>query len=297
MIPAPNTRTAIVRREDLIPAEKFLLSFPLKPELYARLIEKFAPLPLIIINEAKEILFGIDLYRLIEMQNIRDIQVLQINISDKEGLFLNYNLKDKFTGLNLYEKLVFIKRISPLCKTEEIYRKTDLDIALTPQLTGRLDLLLSTLFRGPLINEQIDLKTGLKLCDFNPDDCEMLLQLFIQIPFSSSHRLKILELAEEIIFREKSPLNIIFEKLNISALMETERPQKKILNELFTFRYPRYMEAEEKWNKEIRSMKIPNTIKVTHHPFFEKKQIDITMQVKELSELKKILGKITGKKD
>jgi len=281
-----------VKLTDLKPVDKFLLSFPLRPELYHELREKFAPLPLIIVNKENEIVFGIDYYRLLESRMMQETAVLQVNISEKDALILNYNLKEKFTGLNLYEKLVFIKKVMPLAGEAEVYQKTDLDITINTELLGKLDLLLSTAFRDVLMNEHISLKSGLKLCDFQPGNSDLLLELFGRVPFSSSHQLKILEMTEEILFRDKCALEDIFDKLGIWQSLDMEKPQKKIIDELFKYRCPTYTEAEEKWQKEIKNLLLPDKMKVTHYPFFEKKQIELTVQLQDAEELKKLIEKL-----
>lgn len=269
-----------------------MLSFPLRPELYYELREKFAHIPLIIVNKENEIVFGIDYYRLLESRMILEAAVLQIDIPDKDALILNYNLKEKFTGLNLYEKLVFIKKVIPLAEQSEIYQKTGLDITINPELMEKLDLLLSTVFRDVLMHEHIILKSGLKLCDFQPEDSDVLLELFGRVPFTSSHQLKLLEMTEEILFRDKCALEDIFEKLEIWQYLEWEKPQKKIIDELFKYRYPTYIEAEEKWQEEIKNLRLPDKMKVTHYPFFEKKQMELTIRLQDAEELKKLIEKL-----
>lgn len=269
-----------------------MLSFPLQPELYTELREKFTHLPLIIVNQENEIVFGIDYYRLLESRMIPETPVFQIDISDKDALILNYNLKEKFTGLNLYEKLVFVKKLTPLAGEAEIYQKTGLDITINTELLEKLDLMLSTAFRDALMNEHISLKSGLKLCVFQPEDSDVLLELFGRVPFSSSHQLKILEMTEEILFRDKCALEDIFEKLGIWQHLEIEKPQKKIIDELFKYRYPTYIKTEEKWQEEIKNLRLPDKVKITHYPFFEKKQIELTIQLQDAEELKKIIEKL-----
>jgi hypothetical protein len=281
-----------VKLADLKPVDRFLLSFPLRPELYGELRGKFAYLPLIIVNKENEIVFGIDYYRLLESRMMPETAALQLNISEKDALILNYNLKEKFTGLNLYEKLVFIKKVMPLAEQPEIYQKTDLDITINRELLEKLDLLLSTAFRDALMNEHISLKSGLKLCDFPPEGSDLLLELFGRVPFSSSHQLKILEMTEEILFRDKCVLEDIFEKLGIWQYMEEEKPQKKIIDELFKWRYPVYTEAEEKWQQEIKNLDLPGNVKVMHYPFFEKKQMELTIQLQDAEELKRLIEKL-----
>ena len=283
-----------VKLADLKAVDKFLLSFPLRPELYDELREKFGHLPLIIVNKENEIVFGIDYYRLLESRMMLETAVLQVNISERGALILNYNLKEKFTGLNLYEKLVFVKKVMPLAEQAEVYQKTDLDITINTELLGKLDLLLSTAFRDALMNEHIGLKSGLELCDFPLEDSDLLLELFRRVPFSSSHQLKILEMTEEVLFRDKCALEDIFEKLGIWQYLDMEKPQKKIIDELVKYRYPTYTQAEEKWQEEIKNLRLPDKMKVTHYPFFEKKQMELTIQLQDTEELKKILEKIKG---
>ena len=289
-----------MKLDELKAADKFLLSFPLQPELYYQLWEKFAPLPLIVVNQQNEILFGIDFYHFLKLKNAAEAGVIQLDIPDKEALVLNYNLKEKFTGLNLYEKLVFIKRWTastpykdmPPAEASEIYGKTGLDIAVNRELLEKLDMLLSTVFRDALINEHINLKTGLRLCNFHQEDSEVLLDIFARVPFSSSHQLKIVEMAEEILFRDKCTMGAVFEKLNIEQYMDMEKPQKKIIDELFKYRNPIYTEAEKKWQEEIETLDLPDNIKVSHYPFFEKKQLELTIHLQDAGELKKMIEKI-----
>lgn len=281
--------------DDLKVADKFLLSFPLKPQVYHELRQKFANLPFIIINKEYEIVFGIDYYRFLKSNGTAYADVLQMDIADKEALFLNYNLKEKLTGFNLYEKLVFIKKVLflvPLEEKAEIYRWTNLDIDINRELVDKLDLLLSTEFRSSLVDESISLKSGLTLCDFQPDDRDILLGLFAGIPFSSSHQLKVLEMVEEILFRDKCTMAEVFERLNIDQYMESERPQKAIIDVFFKYRNPVYMESEARWEEEMKRLKLPDNMKVTHYPFFEKKQLEVTLQLRDIEELKKFMEKI-----
>ena len=285
-----------VKLDDLKGEEKYCLSFPLKPELYNGLREKFAGLPFIITNTENEIIFGLDTYQFLISTGVTYTDVLQLDVSYKEALILNYNLKERLTGLNLYEKLVFIKKVIPPAEIPEIYRKTGLDINLNKELVDKLDLLLSTTFRSSLMEETICLKTGLKLCDFKPDDRETLLDLFIKIPFTTSFQLKILEMAEEIIFRDKCSMEEIFKKLNIEQYidMDLKKPQKRIIDALFKYRNPIYVDSEARWEEEIKSLHMPDNMKVTHYPFFEKKELELKINLQDMDNLKKFIEKIKG---
>ncbi len=138
------------------------------------------------------------------------------------------------------------------------------------------------------------MKAALKLCDFADDDRDVLLELFDKVSFSSSHQLKILEMAEEILFRDKCMLADVFAKLGIERYLEMEKPQKVIIDELFKYRSPVYVKSEEQWKEEIKNLKLAGSMKVEHYPFFEKRNLELTIQLKDAEALKAFLEKIKG---
>ncbi|MCP4154933.1 MAG: hypothetical protein GY757_44835, partial [bacterium] len=240
----------------------------------------------------KEILFGLDYLEYLKSTGTQNTVALQMDLEGTDALFLNYNLKHKFTGLNLYEKLLFIKKTAA-CDKSVIYRDTELDIAIDKNLLQHIDGLLAEEFKPALIAEHITLKSALKLCSFDAENRAPLLKLFTGIPFSSSHQLKILEMSEEILFREKCTMAEIFEKLCINRFLDensaTEKPQKKIVDSLFTFRNPVFVEREEKWQKELKEFKLPTNMKVSHFPFFEKRELELTVRFRSAEELQHFL--------
>jgi hypothetical protein len=269
-----------------------MLSFPIRPGFYGELREKFAGLPFIIVNKENEIIFGSDYYHYLKTKSVVQVDVVRMDIFVKDALILNYNLKEKLTGLNLYEKLVFIAKITPLAGAAEIYRETGLDITINRELSGKLEVLLSDEFRDVLMDGVVTLKSALRLCDFQPGDREVSVDLFSRVSFTASHQQKILEMVEEVIFRDKCSLAEIFEKLEISKYMEMEKPQKAIIDVLFKYRYPVYSEVEERWQEEVKRLDLPDNIKVTHYPFFEKKGLEVLIHVPDTTELKKMIEKI-----
>jgi len=293
----------------LQPAERFRLSFPLKPELYQHLETRFSPIPLLIINQNNEILFGHDYYETLRNQwtttknslispdnrdkeekgnMVQKVKAMQTDLGEKEGLFLNYNLKNTYTGVNLFEKLVFIKKITPLAENAEIYSKTSLDISIDKVLKTKLPVLTSPPFQELLSQELVTLKSALRMCDFQDLDRAVLIDLFSKKPFSSSHQQKILEMAEEIIFRDKCALAGLFKQLGIPALLDLEKPQKAVIDALFCHRYPLYSDAENHWQTRIKELTLPSYIRIEHFPFFEKKQIEVTFQVPDITDLENL---------
>lgn len=288
---------------DLIENSSYALSFPIKTEGFDKLSLLLFPIPLIIVSPRNEIISGLDYYYFLKEneensgnkdtgESWKAIDVLEAELPFHEGLILNFNWKEKLTGLNLYEKLVFIKKIMPFVPVGDIYRKTALDIGIDKNLTERLDLLISDSFRDLLIRESITLKTALQICNFKIEDRERLLVLFGRVPFTSSHQQKIVEMIEEIIFRDKMGIGDLFEKLDILSILESEKPQKRIIDAFFKCRFPVYQKEEDAWLSEIKGLKLPGNSRVTHFPFFEKKELELSISVKSIDELKSILQKL-----
>jgi hypothetical protein len=274
---------------DIAAVDKFRLSFPVKKRAYDNLKKKFSPIPFILVNHSRELIFSLDYFYCLTSSTVDQVEVTQLDTSDEEALFINYNLKEVLTGLNLFEKLVFIHKITPLVKRSDIYQNTNLDININDELIKKLALLISDEFSEVLSKERISLKSALTLCEFLPQDRKYMRDLFLDISFSNSHQQKVLELIEELIFREKHTVSNIFEKLGIHRYIELEKPQKHILHELFKFRYPLYQKHEREWEQKIKNVKMPGHMKLTHSPFFEKRGLQLTIELNSLEELKKII--------
>ncbi|MCK5057320.1 MAG: hypothetical protein KAT34_11730 [Candidatus Aminicenantes bacterium] len=281
------------RLDELKINEAFLLSYPPRPELGEELKKQLFDFPLIVINKKNEIISGIDFYHYFKAQKeAGEIDVLQGDFTIKEALFLNFNLKNKFFGLNLYEKLIFVKKIGNLAGKPEIYAKTDLDINLNRELLDKLEYVSGSEFKEILIKERVTLKSALMLCDFEKEDRKCLLDLFAAVYFSTSQQLKILEMTEEILFRDKISAADMFKKLKIGEYFKAEKPQKKILDEIFKHRFPVYSKKELEWKRAINDLHLPGNVKISHYPFFEKKQVDVHIALQDPVELKKIVSRI-----
>ena len=57
------------------------------------------------------------------------------------------------------------------------------------------------------------------------------------------------------------------------------------------YRYPEYSKAEKKWKQELKKLKLPNNITVSHSPFFEKNHLFLSIQLKNKSEFKDLISK------
>jgi len=281
------------RLDDLKINEAYVLSYPPRPELCRKVEIQLRQFPLIVINKKNEIIAGIDFYHYFKAKDeTGEIEVLKGDFTTKEALFLNFNLKNKLIGLNLYEKVIFVKKIIGRAGNAEIYANTDLGININRELLDKLRLVSGSDFKDILINERVTLKSALRMCDFEKEDRKPLCDLFAAACFSSTQQLKILEMTEEILFRDKISAADMIEKLKISDYFEAEKPQKRIIDEIFKYRFPVYSEKESQWRKTIADLRLPANVTVSHYPFFEKKQVDVRISLPDPVGLKKVVSRI-----
>jgi len=276
---------------EIDPDDIYSFTFPHLPERYAGLEEKFPGLPLLIVDAARRVVCGHDLLLLARQRGEACIRVLQVDLGPAEALLLNYNVLNRLFGLNLYEKLLFVKKISPWCPLEEIRRRAEPDFTLNEFLQQRLEILLAEPFRTSLASGRLGLKTALKAADLPERDRADMLGLLRACKFSESQQWLIVQLLEEIAFREKKTLGPLLAAAGLGLLLEKEMPQKMILDVLRELRYPQLTRAESEWNKWQKKMKAGN-VSLAHAPFFAREEVQVTVTLENRSQAEKLLAKL-----
>jgi hypothetical protein len=283
-------REVMMRRADVSPADAYAFSYPHLPERYEGISEKFPGLPLLIVDPVRRVVCGHDLLLLLRQRGEAQAAAIQVELALADGLFLNYNVLNRLFGLNLYEKLLFVKKISPWCATEEIQGRAELDFPLNDLLRQRLDMLLAEPFRLCLASGRLGLKPALKLADMGEDDRLALIGIFRACRFSTSQQTQVVQLLEETAFREKRPVREILSSGGLCGLLEREMPQKIFLEALQGLRYPALRKMEIAWNGWKTKAAAPGGPSLSHAPLFASDEIQITLTAKNRAEAEKLLG-------
>lgn len=287
-----ETRIETIPLLELNPDPAYDLSFPVKTDRFRRFAERFPGFPGIIVNRARSIVFGIDAYHYHRSRNHSPVTVLIADLSPREGLFLNFNLKEKLFGLNLYETLVFLKKALPLAGPDEIREKTDIPVPVNRELAANLDLLTGPEFNKILMGDKIHLNTAMRLCSFEKKDRQSLISLFDRFHFSRSQQLQVLDWMEELMFRDKTPAATVLSELKLHSPDPSPNPREKIMEQLAALRHPEFQKAREKWHREIQKLDVSPGIQIHHSPFFEKGEIRLTMTLKDWKNLEHLIQKI-----
>jgi hypothetical protein len=277
-------RLAEIRSDDV-----HSISFPSHPERYEGLQDRFPGLPLLIIDDEKRVVCGHDYLLLLRRRGRLGVPVLRLGLIPAESLLLNYNILDRLFGLNLYEKLLFIKKISPLIPAKKIQRLVELGFPLDEPLFQRLDLLLREPFRSCLAAGRLGLKTALKMAEQEETDRLAQLHVFQACGFSESQQQQMVQMLEEIAFREKKPIAAVLAASGLPDLLKGEMPQKKVMEALSGMRYPVFSRMEKEWQAWQKKMAATSGLSLHHAPFFSRKEVQVTLTVKDRSAAEKLL--------
>jgi len=270
----------------------FDFSYPHCPQRCAEAEIKFPGLPLLIVDKTQQLVWGHDYFRFLMGRGRKNAAVLEADVVPNEALFLNFNLSNHLFGLNLYEKLLFVRKISRYCPPAEIQRRVDLGFALNDDLYQHLDGVLHISLRQPLATGLLSLKAALRLMDFSVSDRRVLLKLFLQVKFSESHQLLAMQLLEETAFREKKPLSGLMATLLLTDLLDQEMPQQKIMAAIRRLRFPELSRCEDEWRQWEKKRSVSGRVALAHVPLFAKEEIQIFFTVKNRLEADELLKKL-----
>lgn len=269
---------------DIKDFDKYCLSFPPLSELGKKLTDRFPNTPLISIDTNYTLITGHDIIEFYKSVSIDDFSAVVIE-DRPENIFAAYNYIDTFGNPGVIEKLIFIKKAMSSFNLKQIRTECTIDIKISPEIIENIDLLISGKTAGLLKEGRVSLKNYMKLCkDFSIENRTTLIQLFTSYSFSHSNQQKILEIAEDLIFREKRLFNEIIDL--------SEKTSKAVLKELINLRYPALSEQTSKWDNTIKSLKLPDDIKLTHSDNFESRKVEVTITAQDLDKAVSIINKI-----
>jgi hypothetical protein len=273
------------------PDDAYDLSFPHLPDRAAGMEARFPGLPLLVVDRARRVVCGHDLLLLLRQRGEIRARALQVDLEPAAALLLNYNILNTLFGLNLYEKLLFVKKISPYCSLEEIRRRAEPDFTLDEFLLQMLGILLAEPFRTCLASGRVGLRAALKIADLAEEDRSEMLGLLRSCKFSESQQQLLVQLLEEIAFREKHALARILDTSGVRQALAGEMPQKKILAAVQNLRYPELARAEKEWESWQKKMAADN-VSLAHAPLFARGEVKVTLTLKNRSQAEKMLAKL-----
>lgn len=281
-----------LRPSDIVRDDVYAFTYPLAPERWQGIADRFPGLPLLVVDGRRRVVCGHDRLALLGRGGAVRFSVLQVDLPAAECLLLNYNMLERLFGLNLYEKLLFLKKISPLLADAEIRRRTPLGFALDDELRLHLDILLGAPFRSSLAAGRLGLRTALKLAGQAEDDRLAQLEIFQACGFSESRQWQMAQMLEEIAFRDRKPVARVLPGLGLQPLLQGEMPQEKVLAALQARRYPELTRREKEWRTWRRKAEASGGLALAHAPLFANEEVRVTLAVKNREAAEKLLRRL-----
>jgi hypothetical protein len=278
--------------KDISRDDAYDLSFPPCPQRGAALEEKFSGLPLLIVDKEKRLVWGHDYLRFLLGSGRESAGILEVDLAPADALVLNYNLSNRLFGANLFEKLLFVAKISPLLADTEIQRRAELGFALGEPLHRALGVLLSDPFRAVLAAGRLGLKTALKLVGQKEADRLAQLGIFQACRFSESEQWRLARMLEEVAFRDKMPLAAVVAACGLPLLLASEMPQQRVLEAVHRLRYPAFSRREKEWQAWRRLQEAQGGVSLSHAPFFACEEVQVTWTSKDRETAEKLLRQL-----
>jgi len=276
----------------IVDDDSYSFTYPPRPERYEGLAEKFPGLPLLVVDMGPRLVCGHDYLQLLRRRCLERAPALQVDLAPAECLLLNYNLLETLFGLNLYEKLLFVGKISPLLPAAEIRRRAGLGFPLSDLLLERLPPLLSAPFRDCLAAGRLGLKTALKLAGQKEADRLAQLGIFQACRFSESEQWRLAHMLEEIAFRDKKPLAAVVAAGGLLPLLASEMPQARVLEAVQRLRYPAFSRREKEWQAWRRLQEAQGGVSLSHAPFFACEEVQVTWTARDRETAEKLLRQL-----
>ncbi len=263
----------------------YRLAYPCLSDRCESLLAQFPYIPFVLVDEKERLVAGFEFMKYYRDCNEASVPCTRIESAKVNPILLAYHYKERFFGFNPYEQLVFIRKALATLKVSEIYQQCRIDISINDELRENLDLLITRPFREALIGGQLNLKSALLLCNWNQTDRSGLIDLFTSFPFTKSQQLNLIEMLEELIFRDKQSLRSIFADLKLALLHRENKPQKSIIDRVHAARFPAYTASKAAFDKRIRQLKLPPHMQLTHFPFFEKRKLELKIEIESIDQL------------
>jgi len=272
----------------------FRLSFPLRPGSYHAFTRRFPGLPPLVVTPDNRVVFGHDHLAFLEEDGAQEVTACRGAYTLTSGLVLNYNLKQALDGINLYETLVFLRKMAPVAPLERIRRWVRIPHPVDDTVMDRLEALLDEAFIPALSAGLIDLETARRIVDLPSSDREPMIGLFTTVPFTQSQRRIILDMTEELLAgsQRSTSLRRLFRRLRLNRLETAERPQKKIISALASIRYPHLHAEERSWKDMIAALDIPEHITVKPATAFENRKIEVRAELEDVTALVQLIEKL-----
>lgn len=214
-----------------------------------------------------------------------------------------YILNDKFISgkFSSMEKAIFLQLCSKKIALETITKEFLPLLGESPQ-SYILNKLISLTNLEPELQESVHKgliapKIGYELLALPSNDRITLHNIFKKLELGGGKQKRLLSLSKDLASRQQTDITLLLDQADYVTILnhsEMNIPQKgtSLLNLLQKELFPESNEAEDIFRKRVLRMALPNNCSIVHSPAFERDEISMTIQFKNLEQLENRIHKI-----
>ncbi len=263
----------MLKRVECLDLGCFELSAPSKRESLLNLHRRLHPVSLLVCDSSDRVVFGH-----VWLRNCPKDQVLCVQCADlleSDAWLLSYHLLESFQQVSLYEQLKLWSSVSGLIPLTELRRHISLPFSLSEEVQS----FLPDLFESPLLEnlerDEMVWQVLFRILVRDRSEWPGWSRLFAMAQFSRSRQIALLDVVEEIVFRDKCSVDHIVDRLSGQTEKSADRGEL-IWNSLFGLRYPKTEELEARWLRQVEGLGLPQGFTIRHAPFFESEDVNLS---------------------
>jgi len=266
-------------------SENFELCPPGKREQLLSLHRRLLPVSLLICDQEGRLVFGHEWLRELHRSgsSLDSVPVQCLSLTEVEGWLTAYRLLDSFQLAGLYEQLNLWRNVGRLLSAAELRKQLSLPFPLHESVREGL----SDLFAGPLREnlerDELVWQALFRIMGRDRSEWPAWSLLYSLSRFSRSRQIAMLDILEEIQFRDKRPLGEIVDELS-RDLDDRDVPGDILWNRAYAMRYPRCDEMEALWHRQVKALGLPPGVSLRHVPFFESRHVDLNARFPDFEQ-------------
>jgi len=278
--------------------------FDLKPLI--RSIESFGLIntPYVLRDIEEKWVPVIGFRRILALKSLRWTKIPCVDLSDAGLSVLDlifFNLNDNLTTrkFNDVEKGMILYRLLPHVTRDEMLRHY-MPLLSLPSHESTLDLFLKleeldNSVKRSVAEGTVSMKAIRQILDMDHESRMNILAWLKKIKFNFNQQMQFTEYIKDIsIKEEKSIAQILLEKKLLKLLEDKKlnNPQKAkhVLNHLRFRCFPRLIDSEKTFKKNISRLNLPKNVRIQHPPFFETPNYRLEILFRNGKELKEKIG-------
>jgi hypothetical protein len=232
--------------------------------------------------------------------------ILNDHIEDRDAFLVNLYDNLSHRVLNIIEKSIIISKLQNYYTDPTIVKSFLPLLGLNPHqyvLNRTVSLLkLDEKIRDAIIFGILDEGAAFKLMNFSKKDRALVYEVLSNLRLSKNKQTEVIENIYDIMKRDGCSALSIFDSKELNDILDSKDlniPQKgeRVRRFFRRLRYPNIVKAEEEFIKMRRELKLGDSIKLNHPPFFEGDRYSVQFHFGSIDELKDNLKKIDSIKD